>query len=359
MKSRSTLCGLAVAVILQLDVLAGSARADIYTYTGSMTNVTLNPGTYIITAYGAGGGWYGNTFSGGVGAEMSAEFNFSTPTNLTLLVGGLGDLAYTFYKGNGGGGGGGSFVVQGSTPLVVAGGGGGGAFVGGTGRPIVGGNGTITTSGSAGGGNAWGSGGTGGGGGGGGDPSLTGLLGPHLGEGAAGGGGFYTDGEAGRSVHGYALREGEGAGGAAVASTLTAPTAYFGLGGQSFVDGGAGGLSNSGTGYSGGGGFGGGGGGYCGDNYGFGGGGGGYSGGGGGGASDATTPAGGGGGGGSYIDPSAIATLAEVSGVYSPDRGFDGEIIISAVPEPASASVLAIGALALLCRSRRRRNRSD
>src|SRR5208282_2897683 len=98
MNSKNTLCGLAMAVALQLGMLAGSAQTNIYLFSGSETNITLPPGTYIITAYGGRGG-----FGGGGGAEMSAEFNFSTSTNLTLFVG----------RGGRGGqlvGGGGGFV---------------------------------------------------------------------------------------------------------------------------------------------------------------------------------------------------------------------------------------------------------
>src|ERR1039458_9393058 len=121
MKSKNALCGLAIAVALQLGMLAGSAQTNIYLFSGSETNITLPPGTYIITACGArGGGTYNGSYIGGYGAEMSAEFNFSTSTTLILLVGGYGGY------GDVGGGGGGSFVVQGSTPLVIAGGGGGG-----------------------------------------------------------------------------------------------------------------------------------------------------------------------------------------------------------------------------------------
>jgi hypothetical protein len=350
MKSKTLLCGLSIAAVLQLGVLAGSARADTYLYSGSETNVTLSPGTYIITAYGAQGGGYENALIGGVGAEMSAEFSFLAPTSLTLLVGGPGDLAATTANGNGGGGGGGSFVVQGSTPLVVAGGGGGGAFVSGIGNPR-GGNGSITTSGSAGGGNNGGSGGLGGGGGGGGDPSLTGSS--NFGQGAAGGGGFSTDGTGDRPVLSFSLPE--GAGGAAVTSALTASAAVLqpGGGGLSFLDGGAGALSNLGGRFTGNGGFGGGGGGYCGSVFGFGGGGGGYSGGGAGGSSDQTTLDGAGGGGGSYIDSSAVAILAEVPGALAPSQAGRGEIIIAEVPEPASVGLLAVGALALLVRRRR------
>jgi hypothetical protein len=171
---------------------------------------------------------------------------------------------------------------------------------------------------------------------------LTGFG--NTGEGAAGGGGFYTDGTGDRPLLGYAL------------PAISPLGGQPGGGGLSFEDGGAGGLSNLGGQFTGNGGFGGGGGGYSDNNYGFGGGGGGYSGGGGGGAFDATTLPGGGGGGGSFIDSSAIATLAEVSGIDSPDDLPQGEIIITAVPEPASAGLLAIGWLVLFAGRRRRQH---
>lgn len=50
MKSENALCGLSVAVALELGVLAGSAQTNRYLFSGSETNITLNPGTYIITA---------------------------------------------------------------------------------------------------------------------------------------------------------------------------------------------------------------------------------------------------------------------------------------------------------------------
>ena len=130
MKSKNALCGISMAVVLQLGVLPGSAQTNKYLFTWSETNITLNPGAYIITAYGALGGK--TSYGGSLGAEMSAEFNFSASTTLTLLVGGGGAP---------GGGGGGSFVVEGSKPLVIAGGGGGG------GRAYGGGSGLITISG--------------------------------------------------------------------------------------------------------------------------------------------------------------------------------------------------------------------
>ena len=46
----------AIAVVLQFGVLASSAQTGIYLFSGSETTITLNPGTYDITAYGAQGG---------------------------------------------------------------------------------------------------------------------------------------------------------------------------------------------------------------------------------------------------------------------------------------------------------------
>ena len=94
MKTKNALCGLSIAVVLQLGLLAGSAQTNIYLFSGSETNITLPPGTYIITAYGAPGGSYYGRAGGGLGAEMSGEFNFSTSTTLTLLVGGGGGGGY-------------------------------------------------------------------------------------------------------------------------------------------------------------------------------------------------------------------------------------------------------------------------
>ena len=96
MKSKNILCGLSIAVAMQLGMLAASAQTNIYLYRGSKPNITLNPGTYIITAYGAPGG--GGDFGAGLGTEMSGEFNFSTSTNLTLLEGGAGGFTSTSFS---------------------------------------------------------------------------------------------------------------------------------------------------------------------------------------------------------------------------------------------------------------------
>jgi hypothetical protein len=277
----------AVAVILQLGVLAGSAQTGQYLFTGSETNITLNPGTYDITVYGArGGNSYYYDVAGGPGAEMEGQFYFAGVETLTILVGGAGggggptDSAYI--NSGGGGGGGGSFVVNGTTPLVIAGGGGGG------GQEFGGSSGLTATNGGSGGGFY---GYTGGSGGSGGSASI-----------AGGGGGFNSSGGT---------------------DTTYENGADSGYGGNSFFDGGEGGGSGSfGGGGSGGYGGGGGGGYLC------GGGGGGYSGGGG------AAFYGGGGGGGSFIDSSAITNLTEVSGIYSPDGQGNGEIIITAVTMP-------------------------
>jgi len=280
MKSKNALCGISIAVILLWGVLAGSAQTNQYLFTGSETNITLNPGICYITAYGAQGG-DGYMSTGGLGAEMEGQFNFTGVTTLSILVGGKGGVGTSS-----GGGGGGSFVVKGGTPLVIAGGGGGaGAYS--SGYP-----GLITTNGGDGlgggiGGNS-GNGGNGGGYGGGG-----------------GGGGFLSNGGNGSS--------------------------YFGAvgGGFAFINGGAGGSDLYY--YGGTGGFGGGGAGN--GQLVTGGGGGGYSGGGAGGNEDA-----GGGGGGSIIDSSAMLTGSELAGVQSGN----GEIDIVAVPSLGIATVSSL-----------------
>jgi Regulator of chromosome condensation (RCC1) repeat/Immunoglobulin I-set domain/Immunoglobulin domain len=279
-------------VLLEFGVIASSAQTNIFLFTGSETTITLNPGAYEITAYGAQGGG-----SGGLGAEMEAEFNFTNPTTLTLLVGGAGASG-----GYGGGGGGGSFVVNGTTPLVVAGGGAGRGDGSGPGA-----NGVIQTNGGDGSGSGAGAGGNGGGGGYGGASGGASA--------GTGGGGYSGDGTS---------------------------STYGESGGSSFLNGGSGGSGSGGGNYFGSnGGYGGGGA----ANWG-GGGGGGYSGGGGG-----SGPGGGydngfsGGGGGSIIDSSAITIFDEISGVASPDDSPNGEIIIIVPQQPIFYEQPSVNAL--------------
>jgi len=314
MKTKNALCGLAIAVVLQLGTLAGSAQTNIYLFSGSKTNITLSPGTYIITAYGAPGGGGGSPYGGsggygGLGAAMSGEFTFLTSTNLTLLVGGGGSGfdADTYLYGYGGGGG--SFVVNGSTPLVIAGGGGGGDYGGGD-------YGSVSTHGRT---NFIFLSGYGGSGG----PSGQESFGAYTSGGGGGGGGFLGNGGDGSYfVNGsYGVNNGGG-------------------GGFSFQNGGGGGIASDYGGGNGGYGGGGSGGGYdSGFDYaptpGGGGGGGGYTGG----------PGGGNGGGGGYsiIDSSAIAILTEFSGSLSPDDPANGEIIITAAPVAIVTTDAAFG----------------
>ena len=303
MKTKNALWGLIAAGLLQLGMLIGSAQTNLYLFSGSETNITLLPGTYIITAYGTPGGTFGGV--GGLGAEMSGEFNFSTSTTLTLSV--------HRRTGVGNSGGGGSFVVEGNTPLVIAGGGGGSGDVG-----DEGGNGTISTNGGYGSGadGTGGAGGTNGGGGAGGigygPVGEDGNFELIYGNGGGGGGGFLGDGTNGTGAPG-----GGGAGG----GSFESGGFFGGVGGDGTI------YSYNGHGYD--------------NSYFGGGGGGGYSGGGGGGyhSSGLGSPSsgGGGGGGGSIIDSSAIAILTEVSGILSPDAPGNGEIIITAVPPPSLA----------------------
>ena len=184
-----------LGIVCVLAMMATAKGQTVYLFTGAKTNITLNPGNYYITAYGAQGGGPGRgTSAGGLGAEMEGEFNFTTMTTLTLLVGGTGATG----GGNiSGGGGGGSFVVAGSKPLVVAGGGGGAGYYGG-------GAGSTGTGGGSGGASFGGSGGAAGSGGGGGDNSNYG---------GGGGGGFLDDGSGGGYTSGgRSFFNGDGAG---------------------------------------------------------------------------------------------------------------------------------------------------
>ena len=216
-------------------VLTGSAQTNIYLFTGTEQTITLNPGTYDITAYGARGGYETSQgIRGGRGAEMEALFRFTTNTALTLLVGGAGKNS-----GAAGGGGGGSFVVNGTTPLVIAGGGGGGCTGNGSsGRTDqtgadgpMGGLGGSNGSGGGGGGSTSGGGGGGysgaggGGSGGGGSSFLAGGRGGNCGAGGSGsygggGGGGWNGGGGGGGYSGGGGAAGAGNGGGGAGSFI-------------------------------------------------------------------------------------------------------------------------------------------
>ncbi len=195
-----------VAVAAWLSgVFVSSAQTGDFLYSGAEQAITLNPGAYDITAYGAEGSTLGaGLFIPGLGAEMSGEFYFSAPAILTLLVGGTGTARYA-------GGGGGSFIVNGSTPLVVAGG-------GGAGTDSAGGAGLTGTSGGNGEGGSGGSGAGSGGGGGGysasGSNGLTGNGPGYSSPGGSGGLSFEAGGSGGEGL-GYDFG-GYGGGGSTV-----------------------------------------------------------------------------------------------------------------------------------------------
>jgi hypothetical protein len=209
--------GLCAALLTVITPQPTSAQTTNFEYTGTEVTYTLGPGTYDITVYGAKGGFSTIlSHSGGLGAEMEAVFSFSSPTTLTIMVGGAGGDGPGSPRGPGGGGGG-TFVVAGGTPLIVAGGGGGGGYDNtyGTGGP-----GLVSNGGSG------------------------GLGGP--GYGGAGGGGFSTDGGPGfwGSGQGYSFLHGGGSAGGG----------FYGASGGGFGGGGGGGnyQGGGGGGYTGG-----------------------------------------------------------------------------------------------------------
>jgi hypothetical protein len=251
-----------------------TSNAAAGTSSGTIEQCTITTtGIYDITAYAASGG-SGRSGAGGAGAEIGGTVSLMANTVLDILVGVAG--------GSGpisGGGGGGTFVaLQGSpdTPLIVAGGGGGGGYNG-----YAGAIGSASVDTNPSGGRAY----------------------------AGGGGGGYS---------------GNG-------------DSFHGAGGQSFLNGGAGAISQESQG-SGGFGGGGGGSGYC---CGGAGGGGGYHGGDGNGTLS-------GGGGASYLDPS----VTQLVGISGKNQG-NGEVdisLIASIPEPGSLAILGFGALTLIAR---------
>jgi uncharacterized repeat protein (TIGR03803 family) len=84
MKTKNVLCGLAMAVVLQLGMLAGSARAgavftSLYSFTG--TNDGSDPNGLV---QGSDGNFYGTTESGGTNG-LGTVFQISTNETLTSL----------------------------------------------------------------------------------------------------------------------------------------------------------------------------------------------------------------------------------------------------------------------------------
>jgi hypothetical protein len=242
---------------------------------------------YQVVAYGAQGGkisFSGGGAQGGTGAIVGASFSLTAGETLDVFVGGMGGL-----NDDSGGGGGGTWVAldNSGTPgtlLLVAGGGGGAANNGGGGNAMSGNSGP-----------AGGSGGS----------SDAGLFG-----GAGGGGGYQSDGGNG----------GSGSIESGACGGLDFPTLAGGCGGG---EGGAGG-------------YGGGGGGALS----AGGGGGGYSGG-----AGANGDGGGGQGGGSYYDLTLAGDPFEQ--VDSMGNTGNGQVVITATPEPGSFGLIALTGLCL------------
>ena len=294
-------------------------------------------GPYRITAAGSRSGliWvyssanltYGNAH--GRGAVIQGVFNLTRGQKITILPG--QPSANTAYTGTYStpGGGGGSFVALGNiasdgfanlTPLVIAGGGGGpGAWNSNTTSPFPGGWGVTTKRG----GNSAGyftagpisnrTGAPGGVNGQGGNThvNINGVVSTNSYD-SGGGGGWSGNG----------IRFNSGAWSSNTRGFIASPYAG-GVGGNSFQDGGVGGLNSTQYGVPGtsAGGFGGGGG----SSPIVGGGGGGYSGGGGGYAGIATSPDSAGGG-GSYIDSSATS-VATSDGQFDTSNTFNGSAI--------------------------------
>jgi hypothetical protein len=237
------------------SVGSGNGATTVFSYSGKLQTFTVpTTGTYDIVAEGAQGGFSDSVSIPGKGAEVGGDFQLTAGEMLSIVAGGQGQQANFS-----GGGGGGSFVYPANAlgqPLLAAGGGGGAGAM-----SAPGGDGQAGTTGS----NAangpsgiplGGLGGTNGTGGGGGD-GVAQRDEPHPDAAGGGGGGYFTSGKNGTG-------------------TLLSPAGH-GFGGQSVLNGAAGGAHGAGDNLSGDGGFGGGGGG----GYSAGGGGGGYSGGGG------------------------------------------------------------------------------
>jgi hypothetical protein len=166
---RTTAVAIAIAVAALATAGAARATTTVYNYTGSIVQVTLTPGQYVIGAHGAEGANSILGPTGGAGAGVGGKIKLTSTTTLTILVGGVGGNGGLLTDANGvptgffaGSGGGGTFVLDGGvitgtpqvligspidaviggTPLLVAGGGGGAfLFAGGPGVTTNGGTG--------------------------------------------------------------------------------------------------------------------------------------------------------------------------------------------------------------------------
>ena len=125
---------LAAAVALSLAPFATPAYASpinlgsgVATYTGQIaTYLVGTSGLYDITAVGANGGQSSNGNLGGIGAQVSGEFNLTAGEQLLVLVGGAGTATGTDDAGGGGGGYSGGGAGNGGVNSDTGGGGGGG-----------------------------------------------------------------------------------------------------------------------------------------------------------------------------------------------------------------------------------------
>ncbi len=281
------------SVYLTYSIASDENTKIAYTESGpSVFNVPAGVNFITVKGWGAGaggaaGGSSGVGGSGGGGGYVQGTIAVTPLEQLTVHVGGKGELgAFTgANSGSGGGGAGRCAVFRGSTPLFIAGGGGGGGG-GDNSNPDAGG------AGGAGGDNTGGSGGN--------SSSSIGAGGGTQTTGGAGGTGGANVGVAGEDY------DGSPAGGGGDGADGTTGTSKGGQGNGGITNGGSGGTGDVVAGYAGGGG-----------------GGSGRSGGGGGASSVASDAGGSGGGGGSnYIDGSATSTTnSQASGVNPPNTG--------------------------------------
>ena len=109
-----------------LAVTPATSLAQTYTFTNNgaiQTWIVPQSGKYSVTATGAQGASAQTGFAGGLGAQVSDTFNFTSGQLYKIAVGGAGQVDANGC--NGGGGGGTFFVNSSNTPWLVAGGGGG------------------------------------------------------------------------------------------------------------------------------------------------------------------------------------------------------------------------------------------